>query len=76
MKYKIESGIPIPPPDSGRDKGETTLAMEKLKKGQSFLIPDGKARSIRSMASKTGKAAGIKLSCREVEGGVRVWRIA
>jgi hypothetical protein len=76
MKYKIESGIPIPPPESGRDKGETALAMEKLKKGQSFLIPDGKIRSIRSMASKAGRALGVKFSSREVEGGVRVWRIA
>jgi hypothetical protein len=45
--------------------------------GDSFLLADAEsAKNARSAAWMFSKRHGTKFSCRKVEGGWRVWRVA
>jgi hypothetical protein len=73
MKFKIESGIPIPSPRGGRSGNGFAGALRALKKGQSVL----NGRATRStIASQASKVLGVGCyTMRSVKGGLRTWRI-
>ena len=70
-EFKIETGIPIPPPQTGGGR----YPWRKMKVGDSFLVP-GKTQKTWNGVSAAHKMTGFKFTVRTVEGGVRVWRIA
>jgi uncharacterized protein (DUF2249 family) len=79
MDYKIEDNIPIPPIQ--RKPKETALynALDSLKVGQSFIIPvpDGstEVHKIRNRLNYMKQHIPISITTREVELGIRVWRV-
>ena len=76
MTFKIEKRVPIP------KKLKTSIKkypFEKLKVGDSFLVPlaDGKSpSSLFSAISQAKKRLNINLFSAKVKGGRRVWRMA
>lgn len=76
---KIERGIPMPlTTRSGRGKSEFTIALEKIKPGESFFIERDPARVYRHIHMwRHYDAARKKLKfTTRVEGkGTRVWRV-
>lgn len=70
MAYTIDKNVPMP--------GVSSLGIypwDEMDIGDSFLIKDKKAGSIRTLAWFAGKQHGRKFSTRTVDDGVRVWRI-
>lgn len=71
--FKIESSIPVPA------SRQTTYPFSSMSVGDSFLVEKAdpkKAASVRACASVYGKKTNSKFTCKQVEGGVRVWRTA
>lgn len=70
-KFKIEKQISLP---NNRQK----YPFRELKVGESFFIShDNNALSARSNAYLyCHKNKGVRFTCRNVEGGVRIWRTA
>lgn len=71
MKFKIEKGVPCPP--SRRDG---FFPWNDLEIGDSFFVPGTDSRRFGANASYSSKRYGKKFVVRNVDGGVRVWRIA
>ncbi len=67
MKYKIEKNIPIK-----GTKRPSKYPFDKMQVGDSFLVDNEKAGSIRSLIYRVG---GKKFRTRSVKGGIRVWRV-
>jgi len=71
---QIDSEIPLPPKQTGREKHP----FRSLDIGQSFVIPGtdyyAQARA-RQHACVYGKKLGRKFATRLVDGGVRIWRV-
>jgi len=75
--FKIEKGVPVPPRRSG-----VSGAMYQLEVGESFFVScENRAKKQntisttgRDLAIKSGKP--LKFTVRQVEGGVRIWRVA
>ena len=78
VKYVVETGIAIPPIKRPmKVKGrETVYPWRKVKVGQSFHVPGAKIEAMASLASAYGKRHDMKFTCRTMDGGVRVFRIA
>lgn len=83
MPYKIESGIPIPSPLRGSNGYRGAFPIDKLKVGDSFLLPcvkkDMKSKQHRLHCAFLGwakKHKGFKGITRRVGKGIRAWRIA
>jgi len=75
MEFKIDKGIEYP-----LSPGKWMVLIHKLEVGDSFYVPDQKEKSRRELGSAILQAGrksrtGMKLSYRQVEGGIRVWRI-
>ncbi len=72
-KYRIEKNIP-PPEDS---RGLQKYPFKKMEIGDSFFVPAGKAKSVRQQVQYYQKrsAEPVRFTVRQVEGGVRVWRV-
>ena len=70
-EFRAEKGIPIPPHRG--NKGYTD-AMRSLKKGESVMLPIVIANAVNSL-HHAGFSAETH-TCRTVEGGTRIWRIA
>lgn len=73
VSYKIEKNVPIPPRRGRRSK----YPVAELKTGESFLVPQGtfkKSQSVVSTLYAAAKRAGVKVSVRIMDDGVRVWR--
>lgn len=70
---EIEKGVPLPSDERGRAAKYPWAEMEI---GDSFFLKDGSSSSISGAASNAGKRLGFKFSTREMDDGVRVWRIA
>jgi hypothetical protein len=67
---QVQRGIPIPPKRQGRpDKFPWAV----LQINDSFFVPDTK--TFAHFYRRT-KKLGIKITCRRIGNGVRVWRIA
>lgn len=78
-KLKIETGIPVPPKASNKNKElYDTLAL--LKPGESVLVPvdyvEGKS-DFATLVYSWARSAGLKgqFVTRKVDGGRRVWRL-
>ena len=75
--YQIEDGIPIPKSGSGRPASAYGAALQALEVGQSFLIPShdlekNTANSVYTLA----KRRGYRITVRQLNVGLRVWRVA
>lgn len=69
MDFKIEKGYPLPDAWPG-----FVRTLRKLKVGDSFHIPDpGLATQATIWA--LARREGIRVSCRQMQGGLRVWRV-
>lgn len=73
MTYKIESGIPMP--NLTRKGRNARYPMGDLNVGESFLVTDAPVKTVRGAVSARNKTKRGKFTAREVEGGVRVWRV-
>lgn len=77
MTFEIVSNIPFPENQLERQRNEGIGAtVKKLRVGDSFLLPGAKIKTTRTYISKLGSQNAIRLTCRDVDGGVRVWRLA
>lgn len=76
MNYPVEKGIPLPP--KSKTGPRTRYPFEEMQVGDSFLVPDGKAknRALAIAMTRAGKMLGTQYTQRQVSDGVRVWRIA
>lgn len=75
MDIKIEKGIPVP---SNGTKGE--FPFHEMDVGDSFLVPEGRKRSVSSAAcyysGPRGKGSGKKFAVlRQKDGSYRCWRL-
>ena len=73
---EIEKGVPMPAPKGGPKMDVDRAAMEV---GDSYFVAceDRQTMSRASVAARTwGYGNGMKFSTRQVEGGVRIWRVA
>ena len=68
MSYPIESNIPF--------RESTKYPLDQMQVGDSFFVPNRKISSISSRVTSLARRRNITLSCRTVDGGMRVWRIA
>ena len=71
--YQIETGIPIP---ARKREWSVKYPWHQLEIDQSFFIKGGKLKSIQSSASQQKARTGKKYTVRQIDGGVRVWRVA
>ena len=65
---KIEKGIPLPPSRKGY-----SAVIRRLKKGESVFFELTNIQSITACYYQLGLKG--KITCRSIDGGVRVWRI-
>ena len=70
-EYKIDKGVPVPA--GARYQKYPFKSMEI---GDSFFVPGGTNKTHGSITSGAQKALGHKYTIRQVEGGLRVWRVA
>jgi hypothetical protein len=77
--FEIEKNIPLPPARGPLAK----YPFGELAVGDSFFVPETQdvagaklSRRMASAAQVSSRRSGAKYSCRAVDGGVRVWRIA
>jgi hypothetical protein len=69
---RVDSGIPLPA-EAQREK----YPFPVMAVGDSFLLTDAaSAKNARSAAWMYSKRHGSRFSCRRVEDGWRVWRVA
>ena len=69
----IESAIPIPP----KRRGNYKYPIRELEVGQSFFVEGTDVKKRQELMRSVLNAARryeIKITCRIIEGGVRVWR--
>ncbi len=72
---KVESGVPLPDPNGRKSK----YPWDSMKEGDSFFVPcaDGdRVRMQNALASVSRQHRPHKFTARQVDGGIRVWRIA
>ena len=70
---KIEKGIKIPPKRGRKRKYEYPWG--DMKVGDSFEVSGVNETSFRVQVSQAASKWGIKLTTRQSENGLRVWRI-
>lgn len=72
MDYEIKSNVPIP---IGKTSGKTA-ALRRLSVGDSFTIPKTELKKhTRKGVYSSAQKVGIQITTREVEEGLRVWRV-
>lgn len=70
--YEIENGIPI----QSKLENLRKYPLREMEVGDSFFIPSVGTNKIGGRFSYLALRLGIKITVRNVDGGVRVWRIA
>lgn len=70
MSYEIEKGIKVP------TKAHSKYPFDKMKVGDSFLVPAEQQNHARVTAYAYAKRNNIKIVVRKVDGGFRIWRTA
>jgi hypothetical protein len=70
--YKIENNLPPPGGPVGRP---VKYPFQLLNVGQSFFVPLGDRKTISVCASRVGGRLQRQFAVRQVEGGVRAWRV-
>jgi len=68
---KIDKDVPFP-----ATKGFRLYPWAEMEIGDSFFLAERTYKSMHVHCSVSGKKHNKKFRCAEVEGGVRVWRIA
>ena len=69
---KIEKGVPLP-----KTKKSATYPVRDMVVGDSFFIAGASCQGKeQSTCRQMARNHGLKLACRTVEGGLRVWRVA
>lgn len=68
--FPIESGIPIP--EATRN---AKYPWSSLEVGDSFFVPGKTVKTFASQVATAQKKRDCKLRARNVDGGVRVWRV-
>ena len=73
---EVEANISMPM-DCGRGRGRPALyPWAEMKAGDSFFVPGKPIASVSPLASIRGRTHDEKYTCRSMDGGVRVWRVA
>lgn len=75
--FTIDNDVPIPPRSRHGGRGSKYL-FGALAVGESFYVPDVKASTLRSAVGAYFKAnpeIDYKYSVRQIDDGVRIWRI-
>ena len=65
----------IPPKTRTVKKSPLAARMEKLKINEAFVIDDAQMASVAANVYATAKRVGIKVTLRQLEDGVGVWRV-
>lgn len=69
--YEIEDNVPLP-----NHLGGTAYPFDRLEIGQSFFVPNKKLSSFTALTQYYKTKLRRKFTCRTMDGGVRVWRVA
>ena len=74
-KFKIESGIPV---TAARSSAKPKYPVDKLQVGDSFAVPCEKEKAVGRQVymHALARAIGIKVTTRQTEDGIRVWRVS
>lgn len=67
--HNVEKGVPMPPPTKG------IYPFGSMEVGDSFEAKATRG-AVSAAASDYGKRHGLKFSVRQIDGTIRVWRIA
>jgi len=70
----IESGIPIPP-KKGLFQPQDKLRLSALAIGDSRFVKGMTQQMVASKGAGAAKRYGMKFTTREMDGGVRIWRV-
>lgn len=65
----------IPPKTRTVRKSPLAARMEKLKINEAFVINDAQMASVAANIYATAKRIGVKVTLRQLENGVGVWRV-
>lgn len=65
----------IPPKTRTVQKSPLYARMEKLKIGEAFVIKDSQMGSVAANIYATAKRIGIKVTLRQLDEGVGIWRV-
>ena len=52
-----------------------TYPYKEMDVGDSFFVPNGKMQTLSNANWRMGKKLGARFTARQVDGGVRVWRV-
>lgn len=69
----IDKNVPVPKSVAGR---HSKYPWDALEINDSFFIADRTTKKFASTVYGVSKRTGKKFTCRAVDGGVRVWRLA
>ena len=69
---KIDRDIGLP---SIRSTRRSKYPWASMKPGDSFFVPHGRINNLCKLAARRAKIDGRLYTSRQVEGGVRVWRV-
>lgn len=73
--YDIERNIEMPPRNGGQG-ARPKFPFREMDIGDSFFVEGRTARTFSPAIQAAQKRGRGKFSCRAVEGGIRVWRVA
>jgi hypothetical protein len=80
---EVETGIPLPPKGQGRKRCKHFYPWDDVPVGGSFFVPHNnevplsrQQSSLTSLAKIAGRIRGTTYATRQVDGGIRVWRVA
>ena len=74
MEFTVEKGVPMPPV---RIQAASTAGTARgMVVGDSIFFNGRKSSSLGSVVSAWKKATGFHFTCRNVEGGARIWRVS
>ena len=71
----IRSDVPLPSP-SGRGRRASKYPFSKMEVGDSFVVNDVTARTVRSAVSVFQRKYDVKFAVRTTDEGIGVWRVA
>jgi hypothetical protein len=76
MTYEIRTGIELPKISNRGRAGASKYPFAQMEIGNSFIVTDRTARTVRSAVNAFQKRYEAKFAVRVTEDGVGVWRIS
>lgn len=73
--YAVRSNVPLPTP-RGQGKRGSKYPFGEMAVGESFVVTDKTARTVRSAVAAYQKKYEAKFAVRTTDEGVGVWRIS